>query len=329
MGGGNSKANSKYVNTDYNTINTNQDQFDSKLNNVKGEINSINQLLTELKTNGAAGSGGTKKTIRGGGGGGRYDMNGDLNNIQNLINQYTSNISSLQQRQASLVQKEKDLLKLSTGPDNSAEFEAKIQTIRSDFTNQINLLQKNIFELKGQLQKQIDNYNQLNSEYNTEVDLFNELNTKYNEEIDTNVKLQQNLFYLQHHPIQNYDEMYENVKKQNDILKTQIGEKADDLNIDDQLVFYQNQKVQVLKNINFYLFWIYHFLVLIALIFLFYFNKTFSLKVKILVIFLFILYPYLIGYSEKMIYFICTYFYNIIIGEAYTKVERYNPMYSY
>ena len=102
---------------------------------------------------------------------------------------------------------------------------------------------------------------------------------------------------------ENYDELFRHLKHQNDLLKTQIQEKNIDVNVGDQLVNYQQMKVGTIRYVNFLLYWIYHLVILIAMIVFFYYNKRLSLRTKCILILLFILYPYMIGYMEKMIFF--------------------------
>lgn len=327
----NSSKEIQYVNDDYKAINSEQNQFDQKLNNVQNEVKSMNQMLTSIRNSGAYGSGKKKmfgfngvEINRGGGDGTGEKLNGNLSNIDNLITQYSLKINDLNNRQAQIKAKQKDLIKLSTGPDNQAE----IQALKDSYMQQINILEKNLLDLKNQLKNKIDEYNLLNNEYHSEIALYDDMTKKYNGELQLNVELQNQLEYLKHHPVQNYDEMYNNVRKQNKILKTQIDEKSVDLNIDDQLVHYQQQKIDIMKWITYFFYWIYHILIFITLFFLFYFNKTLSIFKKIAYILFFIVYPYVIGYVEKMVYFCMTYFYTIIIGEAYNREERSNPMYA-
>jgi len=313
----------EYVNDDYNTINKQQTDFGGKIQGAKDEVKSLTNKLSNMK---ASFQNGSKAN----------ELNGDVNNIDNLITQYRGQISSLEKQQAGLKQQEKDLLNMKFQDDEADEklkseqekCKRQILQLTDDFNRQFNILQKNLNDVNNRLDTQINNYNILNGKYQNEINLYNQLNAQYNEEIQANVDLQNSLDYLKHHPVKNYDEMYENVKKQNDILKTQIEEKAIDLNVDDQLVFYQSQKVPTFKWINFILYWVYQILIVITLIVLFFFNKTMGTNFKILFVLLFILYPYLIGYLEKLVYFFLSYLYNVFIGEPYSKEERKNPLYA-
>jgi len=331
MGGGHSSNNNnntrveyitrtEYVNDDYNTINNQQTNFQGKINSAKDEVKSLTQRISNMQKSFQNGSKGN-------------ELNGDLNNIDNLVTQYRGQISSLEKRQAQLRQEEKNLLNMKFQDDSELQsqeeqFKRRILQLTDDFNRQYNILHKNLYDVNNRLNTQINNYNILNGKYQNEINLYNQLNAQYNEEIQANVDLQNSLEYLKHHPVQNYDEMYENVKKQNEILKTQIEEKTIDLNVDDQLVFYQSQKVSVFKLINFILYWLYNIFIVITLIVLFFFNKTMDIQFKILFSLLFIAYPYLIGYLEKMVYFIFSYLYNIFVGEPYSKEPRKNPLYA-
>jgi hypothetical protein len=217
----------------------------------------------------------------------------------------------------------------------------KAQQIVANNNNQNNQVQQklaNQTNLYNQLQQKLANdtesCNQLKQKLDIETNLYNQSQKDltnetnlYNTEAKANKTLNIMIDDLQHNHVQNYDEMYENVKKQNEILKKQIGEKGIDMTVDDKLSYYQSQQVDTLKTVNRILYYLYQLLIFATIVILVFFNKKWSLFPKVGIIILFILYPFFIGYLEKMIFFILSYLYNVLIGEAYSRDLQKNPMY--
>jgi hypothetical protein len=194
-------------------------------------------------------------------------------------------------------------------------------------TNLYNQSQQNLVnETNLYNQSQQNLVNETNLYNQSQQNLANETNL-YNTEVNANKTLNKMIDDLQHNHLQNYDEMYENVKKQNEILKKQIGEKGIYMTVDDKLSYYQSQQVDTLKTVNRILYYLYQLLIFATIVILVFFNKKWSLFPKVGIIILFILYPFFIGYLEKMIFFILSYLYNVLIGEAYSRDLQKNPMY--
>ena len=125
-----------------------------------------------------------------------------------------------------------------------------------------------------------------------------------------------------------YNELYHAVLKENKLLQTQIQNNAINDNIDDKLSFYQIQKITTYKQLNFIFYCIYESCILLLLIYLFRYNLKLHIMYKILWILFFMIYPFVIVYLEKTIYFLFGYLFSIYIGEPYAREERQNPFYN-
>jgi hypothetical protein len=196
---------------------------------------------------------------------------------------------------------------------------------------------------------------------------------------------------------------------QNKVLQRQVKEKMDDMQFYNTKTSYREQQISTIQRINYGLYMIYHFLLLLGIIFSFFSlqqikellwstgriqhggykhkksykggNKTFgwiqniiggpngsnggpnggpnnggpaapsiiasssqpsiaslfssnstltlSNRMKFILLLSFIIYPYVIGMIENNIYFVIRLCYNIVLGDAFSKINRNNPLYNY
>jgi hypothetical protein len=132
----------------------------------------------------------------------------------------------------------------------------------------------------------------------------------------------------------------------NTSLQRQIKQKEEDMNFYNTKSFYREQQTYTIKRINRYIFFIYHFVLFFGIVFSFFSLQRIkqfiwggnqvnpsipklSHKTKFLLLLSFIAYPYVIGIIENQIYFLIVFMYDLILGNAFSKIVRDNPLYNY
>lgn len=120
-------------------------------------------------------------------------------------------------------------------------------------------------------------------------------------------------------PSNNYVELYDSIKMQNDILKNNINNLKEMFSTDNQNINYQYAKIKNYKYFNYILLIIYFITLGISFIFLIRSKKIKQWYVKLIIVIVFVLYPFFIYYLENYLYEFFSYTFSIINGEKYKK----------
>lgn len=111
--------------------------------------------------------------------------------------------------------------------------------------------------------------------------------------------------------------LFSSTKQQNIAIESSIQNIKDTNSIDEQKIFYHQQNGNIIITINYFLFYIYYFLVIgIAFILLFR-QKNVSILIRLIILVSFIFYPFIIGYIEQILFSIFNFCYAIINGNVY------------
>jgi hypothetical protein len=123
--------------------------------------------------------------------------------------------------------------------------------------------------------------------------------------------------------------LYNSVRWQNDMVRTENAKMRDQYSTDNQRVVYLNEDVQWWTSLNFFLWSIYYLAFLAVTYFTFYGkDRGFSSRTKILILFAFLLYPMVILTLEKWVYDLFHFMYALIVGKAYSKTTEPTPPFS-
>jgi hypothetical protein len=115
--------------------------------------------------------------------------------------------------------------------------------------------------------------------------------------------------------IENSEELFQQVKIENDELKKQLDNKNSGEHVDNKLNYYQTQKIGRVQTVSNPIFWIYFIFVFIAF-FVIGFNDNLSFQFKIFWLVFFVVYPFVIEYIESTIYFYGKNIYLYFFGEV-------------
>jgi predicted nucleic acid-binding Zn ribbon protein len=113
------------------------------------------------------------------------------------------------------------------------------------------------------------------------------------------------------------NESYNVILNQNHSLQNTIKNVKEVYSTDDRKIIYENEGITRFKTMSFYLLIIYYILIVLLITFIMNTKKKVTRNTKIMLILLFIIYPFIIGYIENIIYRIFIYIYTFIRGEAY------------
>jgi hypothetical protein len=119
-------------------------------------------------------------------------------------------------------------------------------------------------------------------------------------------------------PISNYSISFIEVQTQNKLIDNQINDIKQEYSTDTQKVNYQSEKIYTLKKINYVLFIMYYFIVLIFTLVLIMYNTTFTKYFKILIVILFLLFPFMSDILYQLIVYLYNYIFAMLNGNAYT-----------
>lgn len=119
-------------------------------------------------------------------------------------------------------------------------------------------------------------------------------------------------------PISNYSISFIEVETQNKLIDNQINNIKQEYSTDTQKVNYQSEKIYTLKKINYVLFIMYYFLVLIFILVLLMYNTTFTKYFKILIVIIFLLFPFTSDILYQLIVYLYNYIHAMLNGNAYT-----------
>ena len=128
----------------------------------------------------------------------------------------------------------------------------------------------------------------------------------------------------------NYQELYNSVKWQNDMMENQQAKMRDLYSTDQQRVKYLLIDQSWYVYINFIL-WCIYYVLCIGVIFVIFFgkNKTFSISYKIFITLIFLIFPIFYLSVELTIYHFFAYIYSLVMGTAYqNKGQNEMPSFS-
>jgi hypothetical protein len=111
---------------------------------------------------------------------------------------------------------------------------------------------------------------------------------------------------------------YNEIKGQNDVISNKIDEYNKTYLLKNQSDMYKNERIDTLLRVNKYLFYVYCALV-VCLLLLFIFVSEMNILVKVFIIIFAGLFPFVIYYLEKYIYFVYKYINSFIKGNAFVK----------
>jgi len=92
--------------------------------------------------------------------------------------------------------------------------------------------------------------------------------------------------------------LYNDIMKQNDQLKQSQNDMTSNFSTYDQRAIYQQQQLDTLMNINFWMWITYYFKVVVVIYYLFRMPSDFSFRFKIIFTIVMLIYPYVIGILE-------------------------------
>jgi len=127
-----------------------------------------------------------------------------------------------------------------------------------------------------------------------------------------------------------YQELYNSVKWQNDIMENQNAKMRDAYSTDQRKVDFLISNIAFYTKINFILWIFFYLVVLVAIYFAFYGEKRdiLSNRFKIFLIILFLLYPMVITPVELSIYYLVDRIYTLIFGMPFTGYFKNVPEFS-
>jgi hypothetical protein len=107
----------------------------------------------------------------------------------------------------------------------------------------------------------------------------------------------------------NVDELYKKYKKENAILFEQLKEETNDILTNDRKTYYENQQIDLLNAIYFYLLWIIYFIVVACFgVFSLIYPSTFNWKTRLFILLFFVVLPFispfLLGKIISIIYWL-------------------------
>ena len=109
----------------------------------------------------------------------------------------------------------------------------------------------------------------------------------------------------------------ESLTKQNAELEVVIQNMSELYSTDDQKVNYQSIQIDFINTIN-YVLYIVYFALLVVVAFILLFNMpTYNIYIRGLIALLFIVYPFIIGYIEYILYIVFSYVYAMLNGNVY------------
>ena len=127
-------------------------------------------------------------------------------------------------------------------------------------------------------------------------------------------------------PVQDYTQLYNAVKLQNDILNDQKINQRDTYSTDNQKINYQNANINFYYALNQILWWVYY-LVILGVFYCIVFGKTnqTSISSRTLLVIWIIIFPYVILPIETFLYWLLSYFYAVMTSTVYNKPKYDMP----
>ena len=126
-----------------------------------------------------------------------------------------------------------------------------------------------------------------------------------------------------------FRDLYNSVKWQNDMVRTERAKMRDQYSTDNQRVMYLNSDIQWWSSLDSFLWWIYHLLFLAVGYYIFYGkDRGYSTRTKILILCSFLIYPIVILTLEKWVYELFSFMYALIMGKPYSKITEPTPPFS-
>jgi hypothetical protein len=114
--------------------------------------------------------------------------------------------------------------------------------------------------------------------------------------------------------------IYQDTSIQNKQIESEIHDMLDDSTIDNQRVVYQAEEIKWFIDINTYLFYIYYLFVILVCYVVIFRQKYGNRYSRAVIIIGFIIYPFVIGYIERLLYN------NYKYIAAYANGQVYHPI---
>lgn len=111
--------------------------------------------------------------------------------------------------------------------------------------------------------------------------------------------------------------IYESTSIQNKSIESEIHDLLDDHTIDNQKIYYQAEEIRTIVDINTYLFYIYYLFVILVCYVVIFRQKYVNKYARAAIIIGFIIYPFVIGYVERLLYNNYKYIAAYYNGEVY------------